>query len=59
MDALNNLYPKLSVGGYAIFDDYVEEPAVKKAIDEYRAAHGITEPIRQIDNAAVYWQRER
>lgn len=58
-DALNNLYPKLSVGGYAIFDDYVEEPAVKKAIDEYRAAHGITEPIRQIDNAAVYWQREK
>jgi O-methyltransferase len=59
MDALNNLYPKLSVGGYAIFDDYVEEPAVKEAIDDYRAAHNITEPIRRIDNAAVYWQREK
>jgi O-methyltransferase len=45
MDALRNLYPKLSVGGYAIFDDYVGVPGCKRAIDEYRASHGITEPI--------------
>jgi hypothetical protein len=59
MDALNNLYPKLSVGGYAIFDDYVQIPAVKSAIDEYRTSHGISEPIRQIDGQAVYWQRAK
>jgi len=59
MDALNSLYPKLSIGGYAIFDDYVQEPAVKRAIDEYRTSHGITEPIRQIDGQAVYWQRDK
>jgi hypothetical protein len=59
MDALNNLYPKLSVGGYAIFDDYQHIPGCRKAIDEYRASHGITEPIRIIDSEAVYWQREK
>jgi O-methyltransferase len=58
LDVLNNLYPKLSVGGYAIFDDY-SAPGCKKAIDEYRASHGITEPIRTIDSLAIYWRREK
>ena len=59
MDALQNLYPKLSVGGYAIFDDYVQVPGCKRAIDEYRASHGITEPILPIDGWAIYWQRAK
>jgi O-methyltransferase len=59
LDALNNLYPKLSVGGYAIFDDYMQIPGCKRAIDEYRASHGITEPIHQIDGQAIYWQRAK
>lgn len=58
-DVLNNLYPKLSVGGYAIFDDYYSSPGCKKAIDEYRAAHGITELKRRIDELAIYWRREK
>ncbi len=57
-DVLNTLYPKLSVGGYAIFDDY-SSSGCRAAIDEYRAAHGITEPVRWIDSLAVYWMRER
>lgn len=56
-DVLNNLYAKLSVGGYAIFDDY--GAGCKRAIDEYRAQHGITEPMKRIDELAVYWQRLR
>jgi hypothetical protein len=59
LDALNSLYPKLSVGGYAIFDDYVQEHAVRMAVDEYRRDHGITEPIQNIDGQAVYWKREK
>ncbi len=59
LDALNSLYPRLSVGGYAIFDDYVQEPAVRMAIDEYRRDHSITEPIQNIDGQAVYWKREK
>jgi len=59
LDALNTLYPKLSVGGYAVFDDYQNLSGCRRAIDEYRAAHGITEPIQPIDKQAVYWRRER
>ena len=58
MDGLVNLYPKLSVGGYAIVDDYVI-PACAKAVNDYRNEHGITEEIVQIDNGACYWKRER
>jgi O-methyltransferase len=57
MDILNHLYPKLSAGGYAIFDDYKNLPDCRRAIHEYRDAHGITEEIRHIDRQAVYWQK--
>lgn len=58
LDVLNNLYPRLSPGGYAIFDDYQNLPDCKRAIDEFRAAHNIREPISKIDERAVYWRRE-
>lgn len=57
-DALENLYPGLSVGGYAIIDDYGLEPC-RKAVDDYRAEHGVTEPVERIDWVGAYWQRER
>ena len=59
MDALEALYPKLSVGGYAIIDDYSIVPGCKRAVDEYRARHGIDEEIVTVDWGCVYWQRER
>jgi O-methyltransferase len=59
MDVLTNLYPKLSVGGYAIFDDYFSISLCKRAIDEYREAHHITEEIKQIDSHAVYWMKQK
>jgi O-methyltransferase len=55
LDVLENLYPKLSAGGYAIFDDYQNLPECRRAIDEYRAANGIDEPIIEIDTRSVYW----
>jgi O-methyltransferase len=61
MDAIGALYPKLSVGGYLIVDDYNNpfySTACKQAIDDYRAGHCITEPIEEIDWAGVYWRRE-
>jgi O-methyltransferase len=58
MDALRALYPKLSVGGYAIIDDYwVSE--CQAAVDEYRAAYGVTEELQRVDRAIVFWQRRR
>jgi len=55
MDALNALYPKLSPGGYCIIDDFVL-PNCRKAVDDYRAAHGIRDPIRTIDPTSSYWR---
>ena len=57
MDGLTHLYPKLSPGGYLIVDDYGPVPACRQAVEDYRQAHRITEPIQQIDWGSVFWQR--
>lgn len=57
IDVLANLYPLVSSGGYVIIDDYVLPPC-KKAVSYYRATHGITDPIKPIDNTAVYWRKK-
>jgi len=59
IDALNLLYPKLSVGGYCIIDDYNSFAECKRAVDEYRSEHGIDDPIVAIDELAVYWVRRK
>lgn len=56
-DGIVNLYPKLSPGGTLIADDYYLFKAHRAAVDEYRAAHGITEPIIRIDEFGAYWVR--
>lgn len=57
MDALVSLYPKLSVGGYVIIDDYEAVPACKQAVHDYRAKHGIEDEIITIDPQSSYWRR--
>lgn len=59
MDALRYLYPKLSVGGYAIIDDYGALPVCKAAVEDFRAKHGIIEELEQIDLTGVFWKRLR
>jgi len=56
MDALSHLYPKLSVGGFVIVDDY-GIPACAKAVHEFREAHGVDDAIRFIDPHSIYWRR--
>jgi O-methyltransferase len=58
-DALTALYPRLSPGGYVIIDDYGAIPACRKAVHDYRTAHGIADPILPIDWTGVYWRRDR
>ena len=59
LDALTHLYPKLSVGGYAIVDDYGEDAWTycRKAVDDFRAASNITDAIVPVDSKCVYWRR--
>jgi len=56
---LEHLYPLLSPGGIIVLDDYFAWAGCKKATDEYRAKHGITAPLRQIDREAVFWVKAR
>jgi hypothetical protein len=56
MDALVPLYPKLSVGGFLIVDDY-NLPMCRQAVHDYREREGIAEEIRPIDDAGVYWRK--
>ena len=58
-DAISVLYPKLSVGGYLIVDDYGSVDACKAAIEDYRKANCISETIHQIDNDGVLWRRTK
>jgi predicted O-methyltransferase YrrM len=58
MDALTNLYPGLAVGGFLIVDDYEYEPC-KQAVEEYRAANGITDPVTPIDWLGAFWRRTK
>jgi O-methyltransferase len=56
--ALRCLYPGLAPGGYLILDDYGAFPECRKAVEEFRDEHGITEPIERVDPTCVRWRRE-
>jgi O-methyltransferase len=59
--ALDALYPGLSVGGYVTVDDYFHPyvPMCRRAVDDFRAERGVTEPIEQVDFTGARWRRER
>jgi hypothetical protein len=56
-DGLTHLYPKVSPGGFVIIDDYGNIAACRAAVHDYRARHGVTEPIVPVDGAGVWWRR--
>jgi O-methyltransferase len=56
MDGLVNLYPQLAPGGFLIVDDYGWENC-RQAVEDYRAEHGISEPIERIDWVGAWWRK--
>ncbi len=56
MDALVHLAPKVSSGGFVIVDDYGSIEACRRAVHDYRDAHGIDAPIHEVDWTGAYWQ---
>lgn len=58
MDGLENLYPRLAVGGFLIIDDFGFANC-RAAVEDYRREHGITEEIQQIDWTGAFWRRRR
>ena len=57
MDILVPLYPKVSDGGFVIIDDYGAVPACRRAVDDFRSANSITDPMIEIDWTGVYWRK--
>ena len=57
MDALQSLYHRLSLGGYVIIDDYGAIADCRRAVDDFRANHKITEQMQQIDWTGVFWKK--
>ncbi len=57
MDILVPLYPKVSEGGFVIIDDYGAIPACRQAVDDFRGANSITDPLITIDWTGVYWRK--
>ena len=56
MDALDNLFPKVSKGGFVIVDDYYSWPACERAVTDYLTKHSITADIQKVDWTGAYWQ---
>jgi O-methyltransferase len=56
MEALQNLYPKVSPGGYVIIDDFGAVAACRQAVMDFREKFAITEELKSIDWTGVYWQ---
>ena len=59
MDALIALYPKLSLGGFCIIDDYGAIAACRQAVRDYRKANGIDEPITVVDWTGAWWRKAK
>lgn len=57
IQALEPLYPKVSLGGFCVVDDYGAVDACEAAVDDYRRAHGVTDPIIDIDGSGIYWRK--
>jgi hypothetical protein len=59
MHGLVNLYDKLSIGGYAIIDDYGEDSWTycRKAVDTFREQRGIEDTLISVDPKCYYWQK--
>lgn len=58
IQALTALYPKLSVGGFCIIDDYSLSNC-KQAVTDFRQAHGISDEMIAIDWTGTYWRKSR
>ncbi len=57
MEALTALYDKVSAGGFVIVDDYGCIEGCRRAVHDFRDAHGIADKIVDIDGWGVYWRK--
>ena len=57
MQALQSLYANLSPGGFVIIDDYGAIPNCARAVEDFREAGGIEDPLEKVDWTGVFWRK--
>jgi cephalosporin hydroxylase len=57
LEVLDALYGKVAPGGIVVIDDYTP-PACRRAVDDFRAEHGLEQPVERIDWSGIYWQKQ-
>jgi len=55
--ALESLYPRLSRGGFVVIDDFGAVEGCRRAVEDYRYANRIVEPMERIDWTGVWWRK--
>jgi len=58
MDALVNLYTKLSPGGFVIVDDYNAVESCNAAVEDFRKERLITTELSMIPGSGAFWRKE-
>jgi len=58
IQVLEQLYDKVSVGGYVIIDDYVLKPC-KTAVEHFRKSRGITDELKVVDYTGRFWRKTK
>lgn len=56
MDILDNLYHRVASGGFVIIDDFGAIASCRQAVEDFRVAHQINNPIETIDWTGAYWR---
>jgi O-methyltransferase len=58
IQALDALYPRLSIGGFCIIDDYHPIEACRQAVTDYREREQVSAEIIEIDGTGVFWRKQ-
>lgn len=56
-EVLENLYDRVSPGGFIVVDDYGSFAPCRQAVDEFRQERNITDKLRWVDWTGVFWQK--
>lgn len=57
VEAIDQLYPRLSPGGAVVVADPVD-PAVVDALEKVRAGHGTSSPLERSAHGALHWRKD-
>jgi len=58
MDALTNLYDRVSSGGFVIVDDYGALQNCRRAVNDFLSSRSLRPPITPVDVSCVWWRKD-